>query len=316
MIRRTRGSRPLLPSPELVPASPLAGRVGRRSFVAGALSTVAGALVLGACDDGSTVVTSGSGDGGTSSGSDASTSSSNGSASAWATGGTAAMVAKASYPDPFASATATSCSLTCQATIGPCHTGSALRSDVSDGKDGVPVRLVLRVLDASCAPVSGAFVEIWHTDYRGIYSGNISNMCNTAAEDKAASFMRGYQVTDADGVVAFDTCFPGWYSSRLVHIHFRVQKGAYQSADNASSWVISQLLFADSVVQDLFTNVSVYSRYGIPDTLLAQHKDTVFGSTSDVSPYVCDVQRTSDGAMLASKTLVLRESTATSLCGV
>lgn len=314
MIRRTRGSRPLLSAPALVPASPLENRLGRRSFVAGALSTVAGALVLGACDEGSSVVSSSSGDAGSSSGSDAG--SSNGSATAWATGGTAAMIAKASYPDPFASVTATSCTLTCQATLGPCHTGSVLRSDVSDGKNGVPVRLLLRILDASCTPVSGAFVEIWHTDYRGIYSGNISNMCNTAAEDKAASFMRGYQVTDSNGVVAFDTCFPGWYSSRLVHIHFRIQKGSYQSADNASSWVVSQLLFADTVVQDLFSNVSLYSTYGIPDTLIAQHDDTVFGSTSDVSPYVCDVQRTSDGAMLASKTLVLRESTATSLCGV
>lgn len=55
--------------------------------------------------------------------------------SAWATGGTAAMVASASYPDPFAAGVGSTCELQCTITIGPCHTVSAERADISDGWD-------------------------------------------------------------------------------------------------------------------------------------------------------------------------------------
>jgi len=33
--------------------------------------------------------------------------------------------------------------------------------------------------------------------------------------------LRGYQVSDANGKVAFTTVYPGWYSGRAVHIHVR-----------------------------------------------------------------------------------------------
>src|SRR5690349_4074575 len=39
----------------------------------------------------------------------------------WATGGTAGMTGRAAYPDPFAGATGTTCSLFCSLTLGPCY---------------------------------------------------------------------------------------------------------------------------------------------------------------------------------------------------
>ena len=53
-----------------------------------------------------------------------------GSATAWATGGTASMTAKASYPDPFTSAV-TTCTLLTTTTEGPCTTATDLVFEVA-----------------------------------------------------------------------------------------------------------------------------------------------------------------------------------------
>lgn len=230
-------------------------------------------------------------------------------AGAWATGGTAAMTDIDSYPNPFA-AGVTACALSCGATIGPCHTGTEEREDISDGWDGLPVRLSLLVVNEECEPMEDVIVEVWHTNYHGIYSGEIQGICNDAQEDRAAAYFRGYQRTDAQGRVNFNTCYPGWYSGRVVHFHVRVQSGDYAAADSAAAEVITQLFFSDELNNEIFTEQSLYQAYGLPDTQLAT--DNVVGGEDDPSPYVLDVQQMSDGAMLASKTIILQSSSANS----
>lgn len=224
----------------------------------------------------------------------------------WATGGTAAMVALANYPDPFAGAAPSTCELTCAATIGPCHTTSPEQVDVSDGWEGLPVRLAIRVLNEACEPVEDVIVEIWHTNHEGIYSGDITDMCNDVEAYKSLLFFRGYQRTDADGVVHFNTCYPGWYSGRVVHIHFRIMTGAYDASDNASAEVVSQLFFTDELNAEIFNAHQDYKSFGTPDTQLGN--DNVVGGEDDPSPYILDVERMEDGVMLASKTIILRSS--------
>src|SRR5262245_26474566 len=76
----------------------------------------------------------------------------------WASGGTSAMTAKASYPDPFTSAVS-SCVLVATTTEGPCTTATDLvREDISEGWTGLPVRFALKVVDSSCNPLAGATV--------------------------------------------------------------------------------------------------------------------------------------------------------------
>lgn len=226
------------------------------------------------------------------------------SGSGWATGGTAAMTARASYPNPFAGTSGTSCELQCQTTLGPCHTTSPLRLDISDGWDGLPVRLSLRLVDADCRALAGSIVEVWHTSPAGVYSGRINPMCNADEADRAAQYFRGYQVSDADGRVDFDTCFPGWYRGRVVHIHYRVMSGAYDAADSAAAVVVSQLFFASDLVASIFDREPIYADFGQPDTTLAN--DNVIGGERDLGRYLLDTTRASDGAMIASKTLVVR----------
>ncbi|MET0402305.1 MAG: protocatechuate 3,4-dioxygenase, partial [Cystobacter sp.] len=97
----------------------------------------------------------------------------------WATGGTAAMTGTATYPNPFTSETGTACTLTCEQILGPCYAPTLFRKDISEGQDGLPVRLALRVLDEACKPITGASVDIWHSSPEGVYSAEeVHPFCN------------------------------------------------------------------------------------------------------------------------------------------
>ena len=101
---------------------------------------------------------------------------------------------------------------------------SDIRSDPSDGsvREGLSFTLNLAVWSvgaSGCAPLTGAMVDIWHCDALGVYSGASDPGFNTSGK----KFLRGYQLTDASGHVAFTTIYPDGYDGRAVHIHFKVR---------------------------------------------------------------------------------------------
>ncbi|WP_428269783.1 protocatechuate 3,4-dioxygenase [Haliangium sp.] len=223
-----------------------------------------------------------------------------GAQSDWASGGTAAMTDKSSYPDPFTGALA-ACALVATTTEGPCTTESDLaREDVSEGWSGLPVRLALKVVDASCNPVAGMTVKIWHTNLEGSYSGQTpnNNMCLQQQDYSSQDFFRGVQTTDADGTVYFDTCFPGWYRGRAIHIHFQVKS-------ETESYRISQLFFPEDITADIFATHGDYSAYGQPDTVFTT--DNVMSQIPEAQRdrHILTVERMTDGAMLASKVVTV-----------
>jgi Dioxygenase len=91
-------------------------------------------------------------------------------------------------------ASGVSCVLTPEQTEGPYHLpDEAIRSDITEGLQGVPLRLDLSVADASiCRPIPNATVEVWHADAAGDYSAFGGGASST-------TFLRGGQVTDAGG---------------------------------------------------------------------------------------------------------------------
>jgi protocatechuate 3,4-dioxygenase beta subunit len=122
---------------------------------------------------------------------------------------------------------------------------SDIRSDPSDGavKPGMPLRLVFHVSQmnaGSCTPLTGATVDIWHCDALGVYSDVTDRSFSTVGK----KFLRGYQVTDANGTVEFVTIYPGWYPGRTVHIHFKIRT---DSASQRSYEFTSQLYFDDAL---------------------------------------------------------------------
>ncbi|MCB9744542.1 MAG: protocatechuate 3,4-dioxygenase [Alphaproteobacteria bacterium] len=222
-----------------------------------------------------------------------------GSADAWATGGTAGMAA--TYAVSFSD----DCAQTCELTLGPCYAETLTREDISEGEDGLPTRLVFRVVDTDCNPVEGAVVDVWHCAPSGLYSGDdAADMCTEGdAEATSSRWFRGQQSTDADGRVDFNTCMPGWYPSRAVHIHFQVLL-------NGAAYVVSQLGFDEDLLEDVFDVHPVYSPYGQPDTPNSQ--DNILGRDLDRSLF--EWKRASDGVLVVWKTLVIRRSLSESTC--
>lgn len=130
-----------------------------------------------------------------------------------------------------------------------------IRSDPSTGvvKPGLPLRLAINVSEyssAGCTPVSGAYVDVWHCDAGGLYSDVSAN--GTVGQ----KFLRGYQVTDAHGNVRFITVYPGYYTGRTVHIHFRVRKF---SGSTTTFNFVSQMYFDDTVTTGIFNRVTPYA---------------------------------------------------------
>jgi protocatechuate 3,4-dioxygenase beta subunit len=221
------------------------------------------------------------------------------------------MVDTANYPNPFAEAALTTCALTCTMTEGPCYdSASETIQDISYGYAGLPVRMYLRVVDDACKPVSAATVDVWHVSPIGKYSGddaaneNVSFCTGDDPDFTSHLYFRGKQNTDANGVVFFDTCFPGWYSGRTVHVHLTISVGA-------RAYVTTQLFFRDTLVDEIVAREPLYDARGTRDT--TNETDTVI-SASAVSDYLFETERMSDGAMLAWKTIVVRSNTSDSLC--
>lgn len=127
---------------------------------------------------------------------------------------------------------------------------SDIRVNTADGKvsEGTSLQLTLRVLQAGsdgCTPLQGALVDIWHCDAQGVYSDVTDRSFSTVGQN----FLRGQQVTDANGQVTFTTIYPGWYPGRATHIHFKVRSGA--SASQTYEFT-SQLFFDDAFSDKVF----------------------------------------------------------------
>ena len=154
------------------------------------------------------------------------------------------------------------CVVSPQQTEGPYFVEEALnrsdiRSDPSNGavKEGVPLRLVLRVSQVSagaCTPLQGAAVDIWHCDAEGVYSDVRDRSFTTVGQ----KFLRGSQTTNSDGTVEFTTIYPGWYRGRTVHAHFKVRSNTEPQGYEFTS----QLYFDDALTDQVYAQAPYSSR--------------------------------------------------------
>lgn len=164
-----------------------------------------------------------------------------------------------------------SCTLAPSMTEGPYWLDKKLfRSDITTEREsvlnGLPLKLKIHVYDAdsgNCGenPVSNVQIDVWHADAIGEYSGVSGNgQSSTVGE----SFLRGYQITDSDGLVEFTTIYPGWYRGRSPHIHVRAR--TYDNSGNTTYDFTTQLFFDESVTDTVYANAPYNSR-GTRDTV-------------------------------------------------
>jgi len=163
-----------------------------------------------------------------------------------------------------------------------------IRSDPSNNtvKAGTLLKLkfyVSRVSGSTCTPLVGAWVDIWHTDASGGYS-DVSGQGNP--NNLGQKFLRGYQVTDSNGAVEFTTIYPGWYSGRTVHIHYKIRLFA---GSTKTYEFTSQLVFDDTLTDQVFTQAP-YNAKGTRNTRNSNDSIAQEGGTAIL------LSLTSDGA--------------------
>jgi protocatechuate 3,4-dioxygenase beta subunit len=249
---------------ENLSASPARARLSRRDLLGfaakGAASVVVSQSILLACGAGAASATDTSASGGTTS-----------------TTGT--------------TTTGASCILTAALTEGPFFVDEKLnradiRTDPGTGvvSAGIPLALtfnVSRVANSACTPLTGAYLDVWHCDSTGTYSD---------VSGSSRKFLRGYQITDGNGVAAFTTIYPGWYGGRAVHIHFKLR--LYAGSSKTYEFT-SQFFFDDTLTDSVYTQ-SPYSSRGTRDARNAN--DGIYNSlsTNDKAGLTLQTSKTAD----------------------
>ncbi len=144
------------------------------------------------------------------------------------------------------------CLLAPETTAGPFYFDPDLvRADITEGRPGEPLELVLQVVDSGCRPLPGARVDVWHCDAAGNYSGYAQQGSDRALDTRGETFMRGTQMTGADGAVRFRTIWPGWYRGRTPHVHYIVLL-------DRETVLTSQLFFPEGTSEALFQASPAY----------------------------------------------------------
>jgi protocatechuate 3,4-dioxygenase beta subunit len=146
-----------------------------------------------------------------------------------------------------------------------------IRSDPADGrlKPGTPLTMILQIMSlraGDCQPIPNAQVDVWHCDAMGVYSDVRDPGFSTVGQ----KFLRGYQLTDAQGTARFLTIYPGWYPIRTVHIHFKIRTAPM---DRKRYEFTSQLYFPDELT-DIVHTALPYSSKG--RRRVRNHQDFIF----------------------------------------
>lgn len=158
----------------------------------------------------------------------------------------------------------------------------AVRSDITSSfgtsttvADGVQLGFTMTLGDvnAGCAPLEGYAVYVWHCTREGDYS-----LYSDGVQDE--NFLRGVQVSDASGIVRFQTIFPGCYPGRYPHIHFEV----YPSLDMASSYSnkvqTSQIALERHACHAVYAGADGYAASARHLERITISKDSVFRNNS------------------------------------
>ncbi|KAK7534151.1 Intradiol ring-cleavage dioxygenase [Phyllosticta citribraziliensis] len=185
----------------------------------------------------------------------------------------------------------TSCILTPETTIGPYFvSGEYIRADVTEEQPGVPLHLEMQFIDTTtCEPLPEAFVDIWGCNATGVYSGIGVSIDGSVQGGFNSTFLRGVQSTNVDGIVDFDTIFPGHYLGRTTHEHVVVHVGSKALANSTSTGGtvahIGQLYF-DETLRSAVEATAPYNTNTIAVTSNNEDRFSGGQATNEYDPFV------------------------------
>lgn len=138
---------------------------------------------------------------------------------------------------------------------------------------GVQVTFTITLVNvnASCAPLAGYAIYLWHCDRQGHYS-----LYTAAAE----SYLRGVQVTDANGQVTFTTIFPACYDGRWPHMHFEVFSSLANALGGKYSILTSQFAMPAALCGTIYADTTTYPSSKSIFAAVSLSSDNVFGDNS------------------------------------
>ncbi len=153
-----------------------------------------------------------------------------------------------------------------------------VRSDIrtslaplSGTASGATLTLTLTLVNTlqSCLALSGYVIYLWHCTADGKYS---------LYDDTTQNYLRGVQVTDANGQVTFTTVVPGCYSGRMPHIHIEVYSSLAAATSYTNRVRTTQLALDPTFAQTLYASDSDYGSSGSNLAAMTLATDTVFGT--------------------------------------
>ncbi|KFY45817.1 hypothetical protein V495_02803 [Pseudogymnoascus sp. VKM F-4514 (FW-929)] len=186
-----------------------------------------------------------------------------------------------------------SCILSPEVTQGPYYaSGEYIRRNLIEDQEGVEMIIDLQVIDIStCEPVVNSMIDFWHCNATGVYSGVVANGNgdSTDASNLNATFLRGLQPTQYDGVAQFTTIFPGHYTGRAPHIHvlahFNGSVLSNSTYGGGTASHVGQIFFDQDLIAQVDT-VAPYSENTQPLTTNAE--DSIFSEEAATSDPVVE----------------------------
>jgi protocatechuate 3,4-dioxygenase beta subunit len=219
--------------------------------------------------------------------------------------GASACAATLALPSAFAQVG--NCTVTPDSGEGPFYFDPSLvRADLTAGQIGAPLEFAFQVTRArDCAPLRGARLDLWQADALGLYSGyerqeGVGGV--PVAPAIGANYLRGTQITDAEGWVRFKTVYPSWYGGRTPHMHFKVFVGSREV-------VAGQAFFDDEVNAEIFDNWDPYREhhgkrkaFNRNDPFIDANRD------GNVDGVYCEVDRVDRAGVVARAVLTVTDA--------
>ncbi|PHM45348.1 hypothetical protein Xmau_00998 [Xenorhabdus mauleonii] len=163
-----------------------------------------------------------------------------------------------------------------------------LRRNITEEEAGIPLLLTMKIIDSvTCKPLDDVFIDIWHCNAMGKYSGwkyinpdleAPTDGIGTISRTDESTFLRGAQRTDKDGAVRFTTIFPGFYAGRAIHIHVSARKANVQKRQDDKFYFVGQLYFPENISKEIMAN-DMYSPREI--SRLKNEDDAVFSGVKN-----------------------------------
>ncbi|ETI39566.1 hypothetical protein F443_14848 [Phytophthora nicotianae P1569] len=172
-----------------------------------------------------------------------------------------------------------------EVTEGPYYVrGEYIRTDMREQQPGVTMYVDVQVIDInSCDPVKDMYIDLWHTNATGVYSGVVASTNGNSADktNLQNTFLRGVTPTDEDGVAQMTSIFPGHYAGRTTHVHFIGNYGgtvlSNKTYSGGSVAHVGQFFFD----QDLISSVEAVEPYSTnKQSTTLNSRDNIFKEAS------------------------------------